>query len=73
MYGAPVFDTPNKPVLNAYGDEIEQGGIEYWDNEVEGLKNDHDGVNDFYRQFPRTESHAIRDEAKHALITRTET
>jgi len=71
MYGAPVFDTPNKPVLNAYGDEIEQGVIEYWDNEVEGLKNDQDGLNEFYRQFPRTESHAFRDEAKQSLFNLT--
>ena len=71
MYGAPVFDTPDKPVLNAYGDEIEQGVIEYWDNEVEGLKNDQDGLNEFYRQFPRTESHAFRDEAKQSLFNLT--
>ena len=71
MYGAPVFDTPNKPVLNAYGDKIYQGVIEYWDNEVEGLKNDQDGLNEFYRQFPRTESHAFRDEAKQSLFNLT--
>ena len=71
MYGAPVFDTPNKPVLNAYGDKIEQGVIEYWENEVEGLKNDQDGLNEFYRQFPRTESHAFRDEAKQSLFNLT--
>ena len=71
MYGAPVFDTPNKPVLDAVGDEIEQGVIEYWDNEVEGLKNDQDGLNEFYRQFPRTESHAFRDEAKQSLFNLT--
>ena len=68
MYGAPVFDTPNKPVLDALGEEIEQGVIEYWSNEVEGLKNDQDGLNEFYRQFPRTESHAFRDEAKQSLF-----
>jgi len=71
MYGAPVFDTPDKPVLNAYGDKIEQGVIEYWENEVEGLKNDQDGLNEFYRQFPRTESHAFRDEAKQSLFNLT--
>jgi hypothetical protein len=68
MYGAPVFDTPDKPVLDGFGDEIEQGVIEYWENEVEGLKNDQDGLNEFYRQFPRTESHAFRDEAKQSLF-----
>jgi len=71
MYGAPVFDTPDKPVLDTYKDKIEQGVIEYWENEVEGLKNDQDGLNEFYRQFPRTESHAFRDEAKQSLFNLT--
>jgi len=71
MYGAPVFDTPNKTVLDAVGDKVEQGVIEYWENEVEGLKNDQDGLNEFYRQFPRTESHAFRDEAKQSLFNLT--
>ncbi len=71
MYGAPVFDTPDKPVLDSFGDKIEQGVIEYWENEVEGLKNDQDGLNEFYRQFPRTESHAFRDEAKQSLFNLT--
>ena len=71
MYGAPVFDTPDKTVLDAVGDKIEQGVIEYWENEVEGLKNDQDGLNEFYRQFPRTESHAFRDEAKQSLFNLT--
>ena len=68
MYGAPVFDTPDKPVLDGFGEKIEQGVVEYWNNEVEGLKNDQAGLNEFYRQFPRTESHAFRDEAKQSLF-----
>ena len=71
MYGAPVFETPNKPVLDAVGDKIRQGVIDYWQNEVEGLKNDQDSLNEFYRQFPRTESHAFRDEAKQSLFNLT--
>ena len=71
MYGAPVFDTPDKPILDAFGDKIHQGVIEYWQNEVEGLKDDQDGLNEFYRQFPRTESHAFRDEAKQSLFNLT--
>ena len=46
------------------GDLIDTGVLEYWQNEVEGLKEDQDGLNEFYRQFPRTEEHAFRDEAK---------
>jgi hypothetical protein len=43
----------------------------YWQNEVDGLKNDQEGLNEFYRQFPRTEEHAFRDEAKNALFNLT--
>ena len=50
---------------------INQGVIEHWQNEVEGLKDDQDGLNEYYRQFPRTEEHAFRDEAKESLFNLT--
>ena len=70
-YGLPVFDTPKKPVQGPQGDEIDLGVIEYWDNEVEGLKQDQDALNEFYRQFPRTTKHAFRDESKESLFNLT--
>ena len=70
-YGAPVFDTPNKEILDPFGDTINQGVIDHWGNEVEGLKDDQDGLNEYYRQFPRTEEHAFRDEAKESLFNLT--
>ena len=70
-YGMPVFDTPEKPVSDPYGMPIKQGVISYWENEVNGLKQDQDGLNEFYRQFPRTEQHAFRDEAKESLFNLT--
>ena len=70
-YGIPVFDTPEKPVKAADGSLIEYGVIEHWQNEVDGLKNDQDGLNEMYRQFPRTEQHAFRDEAKESLFNLT--
>ena len=70
-YGLPVFDKPKKEVLDSNGDIIDQGVIEHWENEVEGLKNDQDGLNEYYRQFPRTEKHAFRDEAKLSLFNLT--
>ena len=70
-YGFPVFNTPKKEILGPFGDAITQGVIEYWDNEVEGLKNDQDGLNEFYRQFPRTTKHAFRDESKESLFNLT--
>jgi hypothetical protein len=70
-YGNPVFDTPEEPVEGPYGELIDQGVIEHWQNEVDGLKNDQDGLNEYYRQFPRTEQHAFRDEAKESLFNLT--
>ena len=70
-YGHPVFDTPAEPVEGPYGELIEQGVIEHWQNEVDGLKQDQDGLNEYYRQFPRTEQHAFRDEAKESLFNLT--
>jgi len=70
-YGFPVFDTPTKPVFGPHGTPIKIGVIEYWENEVEGLKEDQDGLNEFYRQFPRTTKHAFRDESKMSLFNLT--
>ena len=70
-YGLPVFDTPEEPVLGPHGGKIKIGVVEYWDNEVEGLKDDQDGLNEFYRQFPRTTKHAFRDESKQSLFNLT--
>jgi len=70
-YGYPVFDTPSEKVYGPHGTPIKLGVIEYWDNEVEGLKDDQDGLNEFYRQFPRTTKHAFRDESKMSLFNLT--
>ena len=67
-YGLPVFETPEEPIKGVDGQWIDVGVIEHWNNEVEGLKNDQDGLNEFYRQFPRTEQHAFRDETKQSLF-----
>ena len=70
-YGFPVFDTPPKNTKGPHGVSIKIGVLEYWENEVEGLKNDQDGLNEFYRQFPRTTKHAFRDESKMSLFNLT--
>ena len=67
-YGLPVFETPKKETKGIDGYPIDIGVIEHWENEVEGLKNDPDALNEFYRQFPRTEKHAFRDETKQSLF-----
>jgi len=70
-YGMPVLETPTKPVMGNDGEYIEMGAVNYWENEVASLKNDADALNEFYRQFPRTESHAFRDESKQSLFNLT--
>ena len=67
-FGLPVFNTPEKPIKDNYGQFIDVGVIEHWENEVEGLKGDQDALNEFYRQFPRTEEHAFRDETKNSIF-----
>ncbi len=67
-YGNPVFDTPEKPIEGPYGDLIEVGVIDHWNNEVDGLKGDQDALNEMYRQFPRTEEHAFRDETQNSIF-----
>jgi len=67
-YGMPVFNTPPESCVGPHGDIIDTGVIEHWDNEVEGLKGDQDALNEFYRQFPRTEEHAFRDETKNSIF-----
>jgi len=67
-FGNPVFDTPQKPIEGPYGDLIEVGVIDHWNNEVDGLKGDQDALNELYRQFPRTEEHAFRDETQNSIF-----
>lgn len=71
LYGHPVFRKPETPIKGVDGNWITNGAIDYWEAEVESLKNDADALNEFYRQFPRTESHAFRDESKQALFNLT--
>lgn len=70
-YGMPVFRRPEKPVVGIDGEMITNGAIDYWEAEVESLKDDPDALNEFYRQFPRSESHAFRDESKASLFNLT--
>ena len=70
-YGMPVFRKPEKPVLGIDGNMIIDGAIDYWENEVASLKSDADALNEFYRQFSRTESHAFRDESKASIFNLT--
>jgi hypothetical protein len=67
-YGFPVFDSPEKPVEGIDGELIRHGVIDHWENEADGLKGNNDALNEFYRQFPRSEKHAFRDEIEKSLF-----
>jgi hypothetical protein len=71
IYGMPVFREPAKPVQSIDKSMIKTGAVDYWENEVESLKGDADALNEFYRQFSRTESHAFRDESKSSIFNLT--
>jgi hypothetical protein len=70
-FGMPVFHKPETKVLGVDNEYIYNGAIDYWKAEVESLTKDADALNEFYRQFPRTESHAFRDESKASLFNLT--
>lgn len=71
IYGHPVLRRPSERVRGVDREWIRNGAIDYWEAEVESLKSDADALNEFYRQFPRTESHAFRDESKASLFNLT--
>ena len=70
-FGNPVFHTPKEAVIGVDGEMIDQGAVDYWNNEVDSLSDDPDALNEFYRQFPRSESHAFRDESKDSIFNLT--
>ena len=67
-HGLPVFTNPDHDVVGPDGELIDVGVIDHWQNEADGLKNDQDALNEFYRQFPRTTEHAFRDETKNSIF-----
>jgi hypothetical protein len=71
-FGHAVLEDPEKSIKSAQeGELITDGVITNWKNEVDSLKSDPDALNEHYRQFPRTESHAFRDETKSSLFNLT--
>ena len=67
-HGRPVFDTPTRECYGPDGELIDIGVVDHWENEADGLRDDQDALNEFYRQFPRTEEHAFRDETKNSIF-----
>jgi hypothetical protein len=72
QYGHAVLEEPSNPIASAQeGEWITNSVITNWQNEVDSLKGDPAALNEHYRQFPRTESHAFRDETKSSLFNLT--
>ena len=71
IYGMPILRKPPEKLRGVDGGFITNGAIDYWDAEVDSLKHDADALNEYYRQFPRTESHAFRDESKQSIFNLT--
>jgi hypothetical protein len=67
-HGSPVFNTPDHDVFDPHGELIDIGVVDSWQNEADGLRDDQDALNEFYRQFPRTTEHAFRDETKNSIF-----
>ena len=63
-----MFTNPEQQTFDPQGLEIDYGVINHWENEADGLRDDQDALNEFYRQFPRTEEHAFRDETKNSIF-----
>ena len=70
-FGHAVIEDPRVPIEGIDGEMIDTGAITYWNNELEAKKGDADDQNEHYRQYPRTTSHAFRDEAKQSLFDLT--
>jgi hypothetical protein len=68
LYGFPMFRAGDKPVKDIQGTWVYDGVLDFFENKIESLRKDSDALNEFYRQNPRTEGHAFRDEAKNSLF-----
>jgi len=71
IYGFPIFYTPKTPMKDNQGEWVYDGVIDFWNNTVESLRDKSDDLNEFFRQNPRTEGHAFRDESKNSLFDLT--
>ena len=68
MYGNPVIENPEEPVMGIDGEEITIGAKTYLKNERKGLSGDSNELNETIRQFPFTAEEAFRDSTKSSLF-----
>jgi hypothetical protein len=68
MYGNPVVEDPQEPVLGEDGNLITIGAKTFLKNERKALSQDGHELNEVIRQFPFVEDEAFRDSAKASLF-----
>ena len=68
MYGNPVVEDPEEPVLGEDGNLITTGAKTFLKNERKALSQDGHELNEVIRQFPFVEDEAFRDSAKASLF-----
>lgn len=73
-YGMPVFydPKPHEKIYDDKGERIKRGAISMWEAEVEARKHKPAKQNEYYRQYPRTEAHAFRDDAVDSVFNLTQ-
>ena len=68
VYGNPIIDDPEKPILSMDGDIIKIGAKTFLKNERKAFSNDSHELNESIRQFPFTDDEAFRDSTKSSLF-----
>jgi hypothetical protein len=68
MYGNPVVEDPETPILGEDGNLITIGAKTFLKNERKALSTDGHELNEVIRQFPFVEDEAFRDSAKASLF-----
>jgi len=68
VYGNPIIDDPEKPILSMDGDIIKIGAKTFLKNERKAFSSDSHELNESIRQFPFTDDEAFRDSTKSSLF-----
>ena len=68
IYGNPVVENSDEPVMGIDDELIEIGAKTYLKNERKGLSGDSNELNETIRQFPFTAEEAFRDSTKSSLF-----
>ena len=68
IYGNPIIEDPEEPVLTIDGEYVSIGARTYLNNERKALKDDANELNEVVRQFPFSPQEAFRDSIESSLF-----